>query len=98
MDHLTRRQALVALGLGSLSVGCEGSGGIGSVSCPIGYGIEPAVPDDAARGYLGARPRKSLPPMAPKAGNHHLGIGDRRDGLFYVPEGLTGPVPLVVLL
>lgn len=104
MDHLTSRQALFALGLSSLSIGCDGSGGIGSVSCgigsigcPVGYGVE-AVADDAARGYLSARPRKSLPEVAPRAGTHHLRIGDRRDGVFYLPEGLTGPAPLVVLL
>jgi phospholipase/carboxylesterase len=100
MDHLTRRQALATLGLGTLSVGCDG-GGIGSVGCgigPIGFSTEAAGADDASRGYLTARPRPSLPEVAPKAGSHHIGLGDGRDGRFYVPEGLTGQVPLVVLL
>lgn len=74
MGHVTRREALIALGVGPLAV------------------------QDPARGHLSARPRRSLPEVAPRSGRFELGLGDGRDGLFYVPEKLTGPVPLLVLL
>jgi phospholipase/carboxylesterase len=99
------RGKLGLLGLGLVSAGVLGCdrGGIGSVSCGIGgsslsYGIDATAPGDAAGGHLGARPAKTPPATAPRAGVRRLGLGDERDGVFYVPEGLTAPAPLVVLL
>ena len=80
-----------------LSIGCEGSGGIGSVGCgPVGFGIE-AAGDAAGRGHLAARPGIGHARTA-RTGPRPLELGDPRDGVMYVPVGLTGPAPLVVLL
>ena len=94
----SRRRALSALGAAIAASGCSGgigscSGGIGS----IGFGAE-AAGTPAADGRLESRPPKT-PPSTPSAvGAQPLGLDSGRDGAIYLPPGLSGPAPLLVLL
>lgn len=89
----SRRRTLLALGsLGVLCAAC-GSSGIGSV----GFSVETAgLP--ASDGHLLSRPPKEAPPPSTMTGAQPLGLDSGHDGVIYVPPGLTGPAPLLVLL
>jgi phospholipase/carboxylesterase len=64
----------------------------------VGCG-SPLALDAAARGgRLEARPPKTPPPLPSATGAHPLGLESGRDGVYYVPPGLTGPAPLLLLL
>src|SRR5688572_26359833 len=76
------RRDLLMLGAGAVSTAC---------------GASTAV-DAAGGGRLSARPPKDAPPVPATTGAQPLGLESGRDGLYYVPPGLTGPAPLVVLL
>jgi phospholipase/carboxylesterase len=96
--RITRRAGLNLVGLTVLCAACSGgigscSGGIGSV----GFGVETAAGMPAADGHLQSRPTaaSALPAIA---GSQPLGLGGGRDGVIYIPPGLTGPAPLFVLL
>jgi phospholipase/carboxylesterase len=88
---------MVKAGLGvvvAVALGC-GSGGIGS----IGFGAEPVAGSPATDGHLLSRPPKApLAANAQPTGAQAIGLDSGRDGVIYVPEGLTGPAPLLVLL
>ena len=85
---------LLALGCyGVVSAAC-GPGGIGS----IGFGVETAAGTPAADGRLDSRPPKTAPALPTIAGAQPLGLDGGRDGVIYVPPGLTGPAPLFVVL
>lgn len=58
-----------------------------------------ASPEAHKAGRLGARPHQS-PTGRPVFGLHALGLGDRRDGLLYVPRTYRRdqPMPLVLML
>jgi phospholipase/carboxylesterase len=69
-------------------------GGALSASCAI----TPAVGQASANGRLASRPDSATqrPPLPP--GEHALALGDRRDGVLYVPRDMSDKTPLVVLL
>jgi phospholipase/carboxylesterase len=81
------RRTLLALALGAASGGC------GS----IGVGTE-AAGAPAAAGRLEARPPRTPPGGTRAKGSQPLGLGSGRDGILYVPEGLTGPAAFLLLL
>ena len=86
-----RRRTLAALGSTTIAAyGC--SGGIGSVS----FGAEAATP--ATEGRLESRPPKTAPATPTATGAQALGLDGGRDGAIYLPPGLSGPAPLLVLL
>ena len=80
---MTRRE-LLAIGAGVVfaSAAC-GSGDFGSVAGAFEAG------SPASEGHLLARPPKGAQP---------IGLDSGRDGVIYLPPGLTGPAPLFVLL
>jgi phospholipase/carboxylesterase len=85
--------AVVSAACGSGGIGyC--SGGIGS----IGVGVERAeAGTPASEGHLLSRPTR-VAPLPTSTGAQPLGLDGGRDGVLYVPPGLTGPAPLFVLL
>jgi phospholipase/carboxylesterase len=89
----SRRRALLTLA--GLGVACTACG------YPVGFGIEKAEAEagtPASDGHLLARPPKDLPPVPAATGAQAIGIDGGRDGAIYIPPGLTGPAPLLVLL
>jgi phospholipase/carboxylesterase len=84
---------LAAAGLAVLAAAC-GSGGIGAV----GFDIEAEAGSPASDGRLLSRPPKTAPPVPTVTGAQPLGLDRSRDGVLYLPPGLTGPAPLLVLL
>jgi phospholipase/carboxylesterase len=85
---MTRRE-LFALGAAVAATACT----------PIGFGVETAAGAPAADGRLLARPPKTpVATSTQKSGAQAIGLDSGRDGVMYVPEGLTGPAPLFVLL
>jgi phospholipase/carboxylesterase len=88
-----RRLLHSLVGLGLLLAGC-GPGGVGSFS--IGFGTEAASP--ASEGHLLSRPAKEAPPVPTATGAQPIALDNGRDGVIYLPPGLTGPAPLFVLL
>jgi phospholipase/carboxylesterase len=56
--------------------------------------------DELADGRLAVQPPGAPVEPAPPAGLHPLGLGDRRDGLLFLPAGYRPeqPLPLVVML
>ena len=62
----------------------------------VGVGAEAAAP--ASDAHLLSRPPKALPPVPAATGAQPLGLDGGRDGVVYIPPGLTGPAPLLVLL
>jgi phospholipase/carboxylesterase len=96
---MTGRTWLALVGAGLLFTGCSGgigscSGGIGS----IGFGAERIEAMPASDGHLRARRPKAPPPVPAVTGAQPLGLDSGRDGVLYIPPGLTGPAPLLVLL
>jgi len=89
-----RRMPLVLICVGLLSAAC------GDVT--IGYGFEKAEAQagtPAADGHLLSRPPKDAPPPLPTVTGARPIDGDGgRGGVVYIPPGLTGPAPLLVLL
>jgi phospholipase/carboxylesterase len=83
----SRRRVLLTVGLGALSAGC------GSV----GFGVE-AVGSPAADGRFASRLPKTPPGPVSVTGAQPLGLDNGRDGVLYIPPGLTGPAPLLLLL
>jgi phospholipase/carboxylesterase len=81
------RRALLTLALGAASAGC------GSV----GFGMA-AAGAPGASGRLEARLPKTPSGGVPAKGSQPLGAGSGRDGILYVPEGLTGPAAFLLLL
>lgn len=96
---IARRTCLSVAIFALLSAACSGgigssSGGIGS----IGFGVEPAAEPPAPDGRLRSRVPKAVPATPGATGAQPLGLGGGRDGVIYIPPGLTGPAPLFVLL
>ncbi len=88
----TRRWTLLALaGLGLLCAGCG--------DFTVGFGVEKAeAGTPASDGHLLSRPPKDAPPVPTATGAQAIGLDGGRDGVVYIPPGLTGPAPLFVLL
>jgi phospholipase/carboxylesterase len=88
-----RRPTLLALAaIGLFCVACRNS---------VGFGFEKAEAEagtPAADGHLLARPPKTPPPIPTVTGAQPLGLDGGRDGVIYIPPGLSGPAPLFVLL
>lgn len=57
-----------------------------------------AVGHAATNGRLSARPDVATPGQPLPPGEHALALGDRRDGVLYVPREISAKTPLVVLL
>ena len=76
------RRELLAIGAAVASFGCAGS----------------AAGADPATGRLTARPPKVAPPPPTATGAQPLGLDSGRDGVLYIPEGLTEPAPFLLLL
>jgi phospholipase/carboxylesterase len=99
-DGAARPRTLLAIGCcGVVAAGCSGgigscSGGIGSV----GFGVETVAGSAASDGHLRSRPPRVAAALPTTTGAQPLGLGGGRDGLIYVPPGVTGPAPLFVLL
>jgi phospholipase/carboxylesterase len=95
--HVGRRTPWTVVGASLVLAGCSGgigscSGGIGSV----GFGVEAVSP--ASDGHLLSRPQKTATSLPAATGALPLGLDGGRDGVIYIPPGLTGPAPLFVLL
>ena len=86
-----RRRTLFALGVAAVCAAC-GSGDFGSA---VGA-FEAGTP--ASDGHLLARLPKEPPPIPTATGAQPIGLDSGRDGVIYLPPGLTGPAPLLVLL
>lgn len=82
-----KRRTLLTIGLGAASASCV----------PIGFGIE-AVGAQAAEGRLLSRLPKTPPAPASATGAQPLGLDSGRDGVLYIPPGLTEPAPFLLLL
>lgn len=82
-------QALCCLGAVCVA---SGSGHFGSAA----VAVEAATP--ASDGHLLSRPPKDAPPVPTATGAQSIGLASGRDGVLYIPPGLTGPAPLLVLL
>jgi predicted esterase len=67
-------------------------------SSAVGFGIEVEAGSPASDGHLLSRPAKEAPPLPTATGPQPLGLDSGRDGVIYLPPGLTGPAPLFVLL
>lgn len=79
------------MALGSLGAVCAACGS-------IGFGVETAAGSPASEGHLLSRPPKALPPVPAATGAQPIGLDSGRDGVIYLPPGLTEPAPLFVLL
>jgi phospholipase/carboxylesterase len=86
------RERLLALGLVGVVLAACGSGGVGSG----GFSVEAG--SSASDGHLLTRPPKEAPPPSTMIGAQPVGLDSGRDGVIYVPAGLTAPAPLLVLL
>jgi phospholipase/carboxylesterase len=64
------------------------------------YARATAIPDDARRGHLRARPKPQPATRELAPGLHALGLDRRRDAILYLPPRVsaTAPTPLVALL
>ena len=93
MSGLTSMSRRTLLALGGLCVVCAacGSGDFGAAMA-----VEAGSP--ASDGHLLSRPPKELPPVPTATGAQPIGLDSGRDGVIYLPPGLTGPAPLFVLL
>jgi phospholipase/carboxylesterase len=90
--EMTRRE-LLAIGAAVVFVSAAcGSGDFGSVAGAFEAG------SPASEGHLLARPPKDAPPVPTATGAQPIGLDSGRDGVIYLPPGLTGPAPLFVLL
>lgn len=78
---------MLTLTLGAVSAGC------GSV----GFGMEVAG-GPGTSGRLESRLPRTSPGGTTAKGSQPLGLGSGRDGILYVPEGLTGPAAFLLLL
>jgi phospholipase/carboxylesterase len=86
-----RRRALLTLGgLVIVSAACG--------SCAVGFGVETEAGSPASDGHLLSRPPKEAPAVPAATGTQPIGLDRGRDGVIYLPPGLTGPAPLFVLL
>jgi phospholipase/carboxylesterase len=83
------RRAFLTLGMGAASAGCWRFG--------PGISVE-AVGSPATEGRLLTRLPKTAPGPVPATGAQPLGLDSGRDGVLYVPPGLTGPAPFLLLL
>jgi phospholipase/carboxylesterase len=86
-----RRRAVLALAsLGLFFAACRDT---------VGFSVERAeAGSPASDGHLVARPPKEAPPVPAATGAQAIGLDGGRDGVIYIPPGLTGPAPLLVLL
>jgi phospholipase/carboxylesterase len=91
LSVLTLRSRLALIALALVGAAC-GSGDFGSVAVAFEAGTA------ASDGRLFSRPPKEAPPVPPATGAQPLGLDGGRDGVIYIPPGLTGPAPLFVLL
>ena len=93
MSGLTSLSRRTLLALGGLCVACAacGSGDFGAAMA-----VEAGSP--ASDGHLLSRPPKEPPPVPTATGAQPIGLDGGRDGVIYLPPGLTGPAPLFVLL
>ena len=74
-----------------------------SVACgrfgTVGFGGRDGRPGSpASDGHLLSRPPKEAPRSRPRRAPSRIGLDRGRDGVIYLPPGLTGPAPLFVLL
>jgi phospholipase/carboxylesterase len=79
---MTRRE-LLAIGAGVMSFGCARSSAAGA---------------EESTGRLTARLPRTPPPTPTATGAQPLGLESGRDGVLYIPEGLTEPAPFLLLL
>jgi phospholipase/carboxylesterase len=89
-DTARRRTLRTLASLGLFCAACR--------DYPVGLGVETAAGSPASDGHLLSRPPKEAPPSSTMTGAQPLGLDGGRDGVIYVPSGLTGPAPLLVLL
>jgi phospholipase/carboxylesterase len=89
---LKRRELLLgAAGIVCVAAAC-GPGDFSSAA----VAFEAGTP--ASDGHLLSRPPKDSPPVPSATGAQAIGLDSGRDGVIYIPPGLTGPAPLLVLL
>jgi len=81
---MTRRE-LLAIGAGIVSFACAGS-------------AAGRAADDNRNGRLRSRPPKTPPTATAATGAQALGLDSGRDGVIYIPDGLTEPAPFLLLL
>jgi phospholipase/carboxylesterase len=93
VSMMGRRSSLALVCLGIVGAAC-GSGGSGD----FGAAMEFEAGTQASDGHLLSRPPKDAPPVPTATGAQPLGLDSGRDGVVYLPPGLTGPAPLLVLL
>ena len=88
---MIRRELLIiiAAGVAFVSAAC---------GLPFGFGIDTEAGSPASDGHLLSRPPKDAPPLPAVTGAQPIGLDGGRDGVVYLPPGLTGPAPLLVLL
>ena len=84
-----KRRRLLAIGLGAVSAGCG--------SFTVGASVEP-VGSPATEGRLLSRLPKTPPGPVSTTGAQPLGLDSGRDGILYIPPGLTEPAPFLLLL
>jgi predicted esterase len=82
-----RRRALLTLGLGAVSAGCG-----------LGLDTGQAAGSPATEGRLLSRLPKTPPGPVSATGAQPLGLESGRDGVLYIPPGLTEPAPFLLLL
>jgi phospholipase/carboxylesterase len=82
-----RRRALLTLGVGALSAGCG-----------LGLETSQAAGSPATEGRLLSRLPKTAPGPVSATGAQPLGLDSGRDGVLYIPPGLTEPAPFLLLL
>ena len=93
MSGLTSMSRRTLLALGGLCVVCAACG-----SGDFGAAMEVEAGSPASEGHLLSRPPKEPPPVPTATGAQPIGLDGGRDGVIYLPPGLTGPAPLLVLL
>jgi phospholipase/carboxylesterase len=73
---------------------------VAAAACvPVGFGVDTEAGSPATDGHLLSRPPKTaIAATTQPAGAQAIGLDSGRDGVIYVPEGLSGPAPLFVLL
>lgn len=85
-----RRPTLCALAFAAISTACGAFG--------YGASVEVEAGSPASEGHLLSRPAKEPPPVPTATGAQPIGLDRGRDGVIYLPPGLTEPAPLFVLL
>ncbi len=87
-----------ALRLTLLALACLGAVGAACRSDAVGFGVAAEAGSPASDAHLLSRPPRTPPAQSAATGAQPIGLDRGRDGILYVPPGLTGPAPLLVLL